>query len=163
MWLVNLYNNICLRNNKLKTKTSIYYNAVFYIFLRSSFFRKKKNFFFTSKHLLQKNLFFATLEHSNARFRYLGKAYRISKKGKLLLLTMHYPTRHVLVWKNIKLKYSKKKKRLFKFKFLTNAPIKINLFLHLFKLRIPNTYTKRGIPNNVYPFYYRKRKIASHR
>ena len=104
-----------------------------------------------------------TLETRNVRFRYAGKAYRISKKRRVLVLTLHYPTYKYVVWRNIKLYHKRKRKKIFKFKSLTSVNIGPSFYFNRFRLRVPDTYTRRGILNNVFAYSSRKQKAASQR
>jgi hypothetical protein len=104
-----------------------------------------------------------TFETKNVRFRYAGKAYRISKKKRILALTLHFPTYKYVIWRNIKLYHRRKKKKLFKFKVLTKSCLNPIFFFNMFKLRVPDTYTRRGILNNIFVYNGRKQKAATHR
>lgn len=163
MWFLNIYNHLFLFHMNPTTPSLIFYNDVFYYILSLRVYKKWHKFLFTSQNSFIKRLFILTFETKTVRFKYVGKSYRVSKKKRILFLLLHYPTFNYLIWRNIKLKHKRKKKKSFKFKFLTSNNIKVQLFMNLFKLRIPNTYTKRGLYNNIFTYYNRKRKLSTHR
>lgn len=163
MWFLNIYNSLSLENVKSLKKTLIFYNEVFYYFISPHLCKKWRNFIYTTGNLNLSRVFMLTFETKTVRFRYVGKSYRISKKKKILLLKLHFPTFKYLLWSNIKLKKRKKKRKSFKFKCLSLGIGSTQLFMNLFRLRIPNTYTKRGIYNNIFTYYNRKRKLSTHR
>lgn len=79
------------------------------------------------------------------------------------MLTLHYPTFKYVIWRNIKLYHKKKKRKVFKFKTLASNFQNRMFFQNMFKLRVPDTYTGRGILNNVFVYQKRKQRAATHR
>lgn len=63
----------------------------------------------------------------------------------------------------MKLYHKRKRKKIFKFKILTTKNLNHLFYFNLFHLRIPDTYTRRGILNNLFPLNVRKKKTATHR
>lgn len=162
MWFLTIYSTLKFKLNRFVQPALIFYSYNFYYILNPWAYKVYKNFYYIPKPslFLIRSL---TLEYHNIKFKYLGKAYRISKKKKILVLNLHYPTFKYIVWNNIKLIFKKKKKKNFKFKLLNNNLNKKNWFFNLFKLRIPDTYTGRGILNNIYAHNIRKQKTITHR
>lgn len=162
MWVLLPYKTICLKQT-IQTTITIHYTNSYYYTIASTI-RKKCNYFTyiwpqTNKTLFQK----LGTECSIIRLRVIGKAYRITKHKKMLHVNLHYPTFKYIIWNNIKLKYTKKKKKLYKLRYITNIHVRSNLFENLLFLRIPNTYTRRGILNNISIYYNRKQKMATRR
>lgn len=162
MWLSGLYRTIKLRTLAELQPAIIFYSHSFYYTINPWAYKRYGNFLYVSKRLGER-LRAVTFEVRNIRFKYVGKAYRISKKGKILVLNLHYPTYKYVIWNNIKLYHKKKKKKVFKFKILTSMTWRNNFFANMFKLRVPDTYTKRGILNNVYKLNVRKQRAATAR
>ena len=162
MWLLSPLNSIQVRCNHISKTSLVYYAGTYNYTLSPWSYKRKGKFFYVNKSACN-SADLITFETRNVRFRYLGKAYRISKKKRILVLTMHYPTFKYVVWRNIKLYHRKKKRKLFKFKILTSSSLKINFFQNMLKLRVPDTYTGRGILNNVFVYQKRKQKAATHR
>lgn len=162
MWLMSAYNCIRLRVANFEYPALCFYTGLFYYILNPWSYKRFGAFAYIKPQLasLLTNL---TLETRNVRFKYAGKAYRISKKRRILVLTMHYPTYKYVVWSNIKLYHRRKKKKVFKFKTLTSLNLAPTFFANMFKLRVPDTYTRRGILNNVFAYESRKQKAASQR
>ncbi len=162
MWLLNALKCVQTRYSK-HTKTSlIYYSGIFSYVLSPWAYKRKGAFVYVNKSACS-SVDLITMETRNIRFRYLGKAYRISKKKRVLVLTLHYPTFKYVIWNNIKLYHRKKKRKMFKFKILTSSNTRINFFQNMLKLRVPDTYTGRGILNNVFVYQKRKQRAATHR
>lgn len=161
MWLLSAYRSLILKSNQFKYDV-IFYSKNFEFILSPWYLKRSKTFFYVDKRACKPIKSF-TFETKNIRFRYAGKAYRISKKNRILFLTLHYPTFKYVIWRNIKLYYKRKRKKLYKFKLNTISNYKSNFFYNMLKLRVPDTYTKRGIINNIFVFNFRKRKVASRR
>lgn len=162
MWLLSAIKCVQTRYSNHTKPSLVYYSGVFSYVLSPWAYKRKGAFVYVSKPAcLSANLL--TLETRNVRFRYLGKAYRISKKKRVLVLTLHYPTFKHVIWSNIKLYHRKKRRKLFKFKILTSASLRTNFFQNMLKLRVPDTYTGRGILNNVFVYQKRKQRAATHR
>lgn len=162
MWLLNA-NRLINLNFKNSKNTNIFYNNLFYLFLKPIALKKKKSFFYTTGVLKNNWYWKLCFEQQIVRFKYLGKSYRISKKNKMLHLNLHFPTFKYVIWKNMILFHSKKKKKLFKFLFLSTKSVGTDFFQNFWRLRIPNTYTRRGVYNNMRAYYNRKTKIVSRR
>lgn len=162
MWLLLPYKSICLWQNQITTITIHYTNSYYYTLAAT--IRKKHNYFtYIWPQINKKLLIKLGNECCIIRLRVIGKAYRITKHNKMLHVNLHYPTFKYVIWKNIKLKYTKKKKKLYKLRYITNIHVRSNLFKNLLFLRIPNTYTRRGILNNISIYYNRKQKMATRR
>ena len=162
MWLSHTHAKITFKTNNYGNNHNFFYNLS-YSFIITPWISKKSNslIYISCKAGLIINRI--ATEFTNIRFKYVGKAYRISKKKKILLLNMHYPTFKYVIFKNLKLYHKRKKKKIFKLKSLTNNNIAKNFYENMFFLRTPDTYTKRGILNNQYPLIVRKQKAATHR
>lgn len=164
MWILNGQRYLKIKVKDSTNPCVIYYTAALY-YTFSIFGSKYFNVFAFSTHIGQISLAFLKLsaEYQIVRFKYVGKAYRISKRKKILHVNMHYPTYKCVVWNNIKLKHKRKKKKLFEFKYNTLSNVKSNFWKNMLRLRILNTYTARGIHNNLLPYYKRKTRIVSRR
>lgn len=162
MWFLNTLKCVQTRCNTYAQPSLTYYSGVFNYTLSPWSYKRKGCFIYVNKSACR-GADLLTMETRNIRFRYLGKAYRISKKKRVLVLTLHYPTFKYVVWNNIKLYHRKKKRKLFKFKVLTSSSARINFFQNMLKLRVPDTYTGRGILNNIFVYQKRKQRAATHR
>ena len=163
MWFFTLLPSLIIKN-KFKYSTRYYvYNDIFSINITTCGSKKWKNYIYTNKFLLINHIYYLMYETSIVSVRYIGKIFRIERYKKKFKLLMHYPGKTYLIWKNIKLKWRKKKKRRFVFFINTSKNVKTMFFKNLLKLRIPNTYTKRGIYNNLFTYFSRKRKITNNR
>lgn len=162
MWLLNAYNSIQLRTSRYNATSLLYYSGVFNLIISPWGYKRKGKFIYVNK-ITTGVARLLTLETRNIRFKYLGKAYRISKKKRVLVLTLHYPTFKYVIWRNIKLYHKKKKRKVFKFKTLASNFQNRMFFQNMFKLRVPDTYTGRGILNNVFVYQKRKQRAATHR
>lgn len=162
MWFLHS-NRLINLNMSSRTRVNIFYNNLFYYTFKPVNLKLNLLFIYTSKMPYTNWYWKLGFEQCIVRFKYLGKSYRISKKKKMLFLNLHYPTFKYVIWKNIILFHKKKKKKLFKFLFYDVNKISNNFFQNLWKLRIPNTYTRRGIYNNMFAYYNRKTKIISRR
>ena len=165
MWYFSIYNSILLKNNKTpinKKKIILLYTNIFIIIISCFSIKNFKNNFFTNKYFLIKNFFFLMLEHKIINIKYKGKIFKIKKKKKIFLLLLNYTGYNYLIWKDLRIKKRKRKKIIFMY-ILSNNNIKINFFKNLIKLRRLNTYTKRGVYNNIFIHYSRKRRLNTHR
>lgn len=162
MWLLNVYKFIKVRENSFVKPSILYYTGAFNYVISPWGYKKNGGFIYVNK-LNCTVADLMTFETTNVRFRYVGKAYRVSKKKRVLVLTLHYPTFKYVIWNNIKLYHRKKKRKLFKFKILRANNPAINFFQNMFFLRVPDTYTGRGILNNVFVYNKRKQRAATHR
>ena len=164
MWLLCASKCLKLYSLLSTNPTIVYYTASVYYTL-NPFGSKYFRYFAYSLKGSQVSLAFWKLsaESKIVRFKYVGKAYRISKRKHILHVNMHYPTYKYVIWLNIKLKHSRKKKRSFEFKYNTLTNIRSNFYKNILKLRMLNTYTVRGIHNNLFEYYNRKTKTASKR
>lgn len=162
MWILSPYKQISLKLSSFQAIT-IHYTSIYYYILTFTFCKKNKYFIYTWFHTIQNLIQILNNKFIFIRIRAIGKAYRITKHKHMLHVNMHYPTFKYVIWYNILIKYSKKKKKLFQLMYLTYTHIRSNLFKNLLQLRIPNTYTKRGILNNISIYYNRKQKMASKR
>lgn len=159
---MSVYSCIRIRIANLDNPALCFYSGMFYYILNPWSYKRRGAFAYVRPQLgslLDK----LTLETKNIRFKYAGKAYRISKKKRVLVLTLHYPTFKYVVWHNIKLYHKRKRKKVFKFKALTAQNLAPTFYANMFKLRVPDTYTRRGILNNVFAYESRKQKAASQR
>lgn len=163
MWVVSAFKPIKVYNLKKGEAVIIIYNKLFYYYLRCASLIKKHCFFYCSPHLVKQSNLRIGFEQTTIRFKYNGKAYRVSRKKKILQLNFHYPTYKYLIWSNIKLKHFKKRKKLFKITTNTFSSFNINLHNNLYTLRPLNTYTKRGIYLSNCFFYQRKPKTSTKR
>jgi hypothetical protein len=160
MWFFSIYSFL---NIKHKYKKIFYiYTNLLYIIISSFIVKEWNKYCFTSKNLVSKAAFYLLLEHKIINIKYKGKIFKIKKKKKLFFLLLNYTGFNYVIWKDIKIKKRKRKKIIFIYT-LTNSNIKINFFQNLIRLRRLNTYTKRGVYNNLYIHYARKRKISTHR
>lgn len=162
MWLLSTYNYLRLKSLANDRPSILYYHGFFYYILKVWGYKYKTGFIYTNTKL-GNSVRHLTLEFKTIRFKYIGKAYRISKKKKILVLNLHYPTYKYVLWRNIKLYHKKRKRKVFKLKYLSPNNIKTNLYQNLLRWRIPDTYTKRGILNNVFPVNARKQRAATGR
>lgn len=163
MWVVSIFQPITLRISKNGEPIVIVYTKLFYYFMRYASLIRKHCFSYCSAHLVNRAMLRVGFEQSAIQFKYNGKAYRVSRKKKILYLNFHYPTFKYLIWSNITLKHKKKRKKVFKLITNTLTSQTSNLFANLFKLRPLNTYTKRGIYMSNFAFLQRKPKSTSKR
>lgn len=162
MWFFSIYNFIKISNYQKKKKIFFIYLNLIFIIISVFVVKIWKKYIYTSKYFLQKNCFFLTFEQKIINIKYKGKVFKIKKKKKLFFLLLNYTGYNYLIWKDIKIKKRKRRKIIFIY-ILTNKNIKINFFQNLIKLRRLNTYTKRGVYNNLYIHYARKRRLSTHR
>lgn len=163
MWFFSIYNNIRTINyNNKKITCYFLYTNIFEIIFYIYNIKFWKYYSFLSKYLLIKNSFFLLLEQKIINIKYKGKIFKIKKKKKLFFLLLNYTGYNYVIWNNIKIKKRKRKKIIFIY-LLTNSNYKINFFQNLIKLRKLNTYTKRGVYNNIFIHHARKRRINTHR
>lgn len=154
---------ITLRASRKGEPVVIVYNRLFYYFMRYASLIRKHCFSYCSAHLVKRAALRVGFEQAAVQFKYNGKAYRVSRRKKILHLNFHYPTFKYLVWSNITLKHKKKRKKTFKLLANTFTSQSSNLFANLFKLRPLNTYTRRGIYISHFAFFQRKPKSTSKR
>lgn len=95
--------------------------------------------------------------------KYAGKIFKIKKFKKILILTFNYPIFKYLIWNNIRLKWKKKPKRVFFFFIKTYSNLYQMFWYNLIYLRPLNTYTTRGIYNNLFFYQKRKKKVTNKR
>lgn len=159
---MSVYSCLQIRVKNFERPALCFYNGLFYYILNPWSYKRIGRFPYVRPQMgaLISRL---TLETRNVRFKYAGKAYRISKKRRILVLTLHYPTFKYVVWRNIKLYHKRKRKKVFKFKILSVLNIGPNFFFNMFKLRRPDTYTRRGILDNMFAYASRKQRAASQR
>lgn len=162
MWFVSPYNQIRLSSG-LWINITVHYTNAYYYTLGVATFKRKGLFCFGPKAVVSSTTQRFNAESRIIRLQYAGKAYRISKRRRVLHVNMHYPTFKYVIWSNIKLRRTKKKKKLFILRYNTHAHVRSNLFKNLLHLRIPNTYTRRGILNNASIYYNRKQRTPSRR
>lgn len=162
MWFISPYRQLRLINHGAYS-INIHYTAAYYYTIAINAFKRKGLFFFTAPHVAIPTSQLFTSEFRIVRIQYAGKAYRITKRRRMLHINMHYPTFKYVIWADIKLRHTKKKKKLFLLKYNTFTHIRSNLFKNLLRLRVPNTYTKRGILNNASIYYNRKQRTPSRR
>lgn len=163
MWFFTLLPSVSIKNKFKYSNIYFIYSNIFKLILTTGGSKQWRGYIYTNKYLLIDHLYYLIYETSIISVRYIGKIFRIEKYKKKFKLLMHYPGKTYLIWKNIKLKWRRKKKRRFIFHINTNKNIKTMFFKNLIKLRIPNTYTKRGIYNNLFTYFSRKRKITNTR
>lgn len=162
MWFFLIYKNLNIMSNKYKKKIFFIYSNLIFIIISIFIIKIWQQYVYTNKYFLKKNFFFITFEQKIINIKYKGKIFKIKKKKKLFLLLLNYTGYNYLIWKDIKVKKRKRKKIIFIY-ILTNSNIKVNFFQNLIKLRRLNTYTKRGVYNNLYIHYMRKRRLSTHR
>ena len=162
MWLLNVYKCVQLKYSGFDKPALFYNNDTFNYIVAPWSYKRLGCFVYVNKNSCSA-IDLITLETRNIRFRYAGKAYRISKKRRVLVLTLHYPTFKAVIWNNIKLYHRRKKRKIFKFKLLTSGCYKRMFYQNIFKLRVPDTYTRRGILNNLFSYQSRKQRAATHR
>lgn len=162
MWFFSIFPSILIRGKQKKIQSYLLYTNIFEIFMKILIIKRWKTYVYTNKYFLIKNLFFITLEYKIFNIKYKGKIFKIKKKKKIFLLLLNYTGYNYVIWNNLKIKKRKRKKIIFIY-LLSNTNYKINFFQNLIKLRRLNTYTKRGVYNNIFIHYARKRKINTHR
>jgi hypothetical protein len=163
MWFFTLSPSIFIKNRFKHSNIFFIYNNIYKLFLTTGGCKKWNGYVYTNKYLLINHLFYLIYETTIISIKYIGKIFRIERYKKKFKLLMHYPGKTYLIYKNIKWKWIKKKKRRLVFHVNTNKNIKTMFFKNLLKLRMPNTYTKRGIYNNLFTYFSRKRKITNTR
>jgi hypothetical protein len=92
MWVVAGFKS--LRTNPLlgNNATVVVYSRLFYYFIKPYALLAKGSFVYCSPNLIAKGFLRLGLEHTPVRFKYAGKAYRVSRRNKILHLNLHYPT-----------------------------------------------------------------------
>lgn len=164
IWFFTIYPYCILKKDAhFRQTVLVQYSPTFLFFLKLYTFKRWKDFLYISRKTLIKKFFLITLEHRMIIIRYTGKIFRMSKKKKIIFLTLNYPGFNYLIWKNIKLKCKRKPRRYFKFFILTNNNLNKLFWDNLIRLRPLNTYTKRGIYNNLFIYYQRKKQKALNR
>lgn len=159
MWFFSIYKLFFYNINNIKI---IIQTPLIYIYLNLKFLKKIGSYIYLSNLNIINNLLKITLETNIINIKYIGKIFRIKKINKLLMLILNYTGYNYLIWNNIKLKRPKKKKRLI-FTILTNQNLIKMFYYNLIRLRILNTYTKRGIYNNLLIYYNRKKQMITKR
>ncbi len=161
MWFFNLFKFLHLYKTNKKVIIYSYTNFLELIF---AFKIQKtwKKFFYFNRYLITEQLLAITTTTHFVRLKYIGKIFRIKKRNRILFLALNYTKKHYVIYKNVLTKFKKKRKTFYMY-LNTNSDIKTNLFRNLLRLRILNTYTKRGVYNNLYPYYQRKKNLKSHR
>jgi len=162
MWIFNSFYKTILIKKNVKKKIFFFYNNLFTFIIYSFVLKTWKGYIFTNNKLFIKGCFLIGHENKIINLKYKGKVFRIKKKKKAFLLLLNYTGYNYLIWNNIKIKKRRRKKIIFIF-ILTNSNLKIKFFQNLIKLRRLNTYTKRGVYNNIFIHYARKRRIKTHR
>lgn len=164
IWFFSLYPYCILKKDKeFKQHVLVQYNSTFLFFIKLYTYRKWKNFVYINKKVLLRKFFLVTIEHRRVFIKYIGKIFRISKKKKLIFLTLNYTGFNYVIWKNIKLKWQWRPKRYFEFFILTNKSLHKMFWDSIIHLRPLNTYTKRGVYNNLFIYYQRKRQKTLNR
>lgn len=163
MWAVAGFRSLPLINSNIANPTILVYNRLVYYTVKPAQLGYRHGFIYTSKYAILTSVYRIGFEHSTVQFKYNGKAYRVSRRNKMLHLNFHYPTYKYLVWNNITLKHRKKRKKLFKLMFNTFADIRSILYYNLQRIRPLNTYTRRGIYLSNFGFDQRKVKNPSRR
>lgn len=163
MWAVAAFRTLPLYMHIKGRRVFLVYNRLFYYFIKPFSLINKHSFVYTSPYLIKRSVLRIGFEQDTIQFKYTGKAYRVSRRNRILHLNFHYPTYKYLVWNNITLKHKKKRKKIFKLIYNTFTNIITGLSLNLFRLRPLNTYTRRGIYLSNFAFYQRKPKTSSKR
>lgn len=163
MWVVSGFRTLVVCNKGLRLNTTIAYNRLIYYFVKPGQLLAVHGFVYCPKYSITPPMLRVGFEYTAIQFRYNGKAYRVSKRGKMVNLNFHYPTYKYMLWNNLILKHKKKRKKLFKLLFNTFRCLRTNLHYNLHSLRPLNTYTKRGIYLSNFSFDQRKVKAASRR
>ena len=162
MWVSTSTYKMILVRRGLKKRIFLFYNSFIIIILYNFFQKSWNNYTFCNNNFFIKACFIITHELKIINIKYKGKVFKIKKKKKAFLLLLNYTGYNYLIWNNIKIKKRKRRKIIFMF-ILSNSNIKVKFFQNLIKLRRLNTYTKRGVYNNIFIHYARKRRIKTHR
>lgn len=161
MWFLSPYKHIRTSTTNA-VSISLHYTAAYYYTFAVNKLKQRGKFVYTTIVAGSAPRAICSEFHV-VRLQYAGKAYRITKHKRILHVNMHYPTFKYVIWCNLKLKHTKKKKKLFIIRYNTFSHVRSNLFRHLLRLRVPNTYTRRGILNNASIYYNRKQRTPSRR
>lgn len=166
IWLVNTTNQfVILKTNIIRnsTNTVIIVYKHFFIKLKLMNINTKSNALLTYKNSYNSKLFNLLYYTKVINIKYIGKIFKIKKFKKILILTFNYPIFKYLIWNNIKLKWRKKPKRFFFFYLNSYTNIYNMFWFNLVYLRPLNTYTTRGIYNNLFYYHKRKKKLTNKR
>lgn len=164
IWFFTLYPYVILKTNKnSRQKVLVQYSPTFLFFIKLYSLKQWNSFVYISKFTLIKKFFLITIEHRRVFIKYVGKIFRISKKKKLIFLTLNYTGFNYVIWKNIFLRWQWRPKRYFEFFILTNKSLHKMFWDSIIHLRPLNTYTRRGVYNNLFTYYQRKRQKALNR
>lgn len=167
VWYISNFNNLKIKQNQLNLKNQIVSIYIYYlthiIIVKLFFYKISKNCFLTNKLVYSKKIFNFLYYTKVVNIKYIGKIFKIKKFKKLLILTFNYPIFKYLIWNNIKLKWKKKPKRVFFFFLQTYTNLFQMFFFNLIYLRPLNTYTTRGIYNNLFLYHKRKKKVTNKR
>lgn len=163
MWLALPSKSLRLKNFNSYESTAIYYNSHICFFFKASDIKWSDSKAFTHNHWLFAENPIGGAQWNNYIIKYSGKAFKISKRGNIFILKMHYPTFKGMVWQNIKIKYSRRKRKFFKFSLGGWWKSSANAFNNLVVIRAQNTYTGRGIFISSIYKQQRKPKTSSKR
>lgn len=166
IWIFNSHLNVYLENyNKLRKSIT----TVWCVYKTHLVILKLINVNLKNLHILtytstyNKKLFNILYYTNTINIKYAGKIFKIKKFKKILILTFNYPIFKYLIWNNIKLKWKKKPKRVFFFYIKTYSNLFQMFWYNLIYLRPLNTYTTRGIYNNLFLYQKRKKKVTNKR
>lgn len=166
VWIFNNSISITLNTNNVVRKNV---NTVLFLYKTHIILIKLININLKSLHILtykksySSKLFNLIYFTKIINIKYAGKIFKIKKFKKILILTFNYPIFKYLIWNNIKLKWKKKPKRVFFFYIKTYTNLLQMFWYNLIKLRPLNTYTTRGIYNNLFSYQKRKKKVTNKR
>lgn len=166
LWVVNTNNQIfAYKINTIQNSTNTVFCIYkhFYIILKIMNINLQSNAILTYKNSFNKKFFNILYFTKIVNIKYIGKIFKIKKFKKILILTFNYPIFKYLIWNNIKIKWRKKPKRFFFFFLNSYSNIYQMFWFNLIYLRPLNTYTTRGIYNNLFYYHKRKKKVTNKR
>ncbi len=164
IWFFSLYPYFIAKKNNIGNQVVlVQYSPTFIFFIKLYACKQWNSFCYISKYTMNKKFFLKTIEHRRVFFKYVGKIFRISKKKKLLFLRLNYTGFSFLIWKNVFMRWRWRPKRYFEFFVLTNKNLHKIFWDNLIHLRPLNTYTRRGVYNNLFTYYQRKRQKTLNR
>lgn len=167
IWVVNTQNQFNTQNKFNIVNTSKEYVLCiykhFFFKLKIMNINTKSNAILTYTNSFSNKIFNILYYTKIINIKYIGKIFKIKKYSKLLILTFNYPIFKYLIWNNVKIKWRKKPKRFFFFYINSYSNLFQMFWFNLIYLRPLNTYTTRGIYNNLFLYHKRKKKITNKR
>jgi hypothetical protein len=79
MWLLNVYKSIQVRRSPTNLPSVLYYSNSLVFIISAWGYKRRHKFIYVNTRVFS-GINMLTMETRNVRFKYLGKAYRISKK-----------------------------------------------------------------------------------